>query len=41
MFLNRTDAGRQLAQALMRYREQEVVVHALPRSGVVLGVEVA
>jgi putative phosphoribosyl transferase len=41
MFLNRTDAGRQLAQALVRYRGQEVVVYALPRGGVVLGVEVA
>jgi putative phosphoribosyl transferase len=41
MFLDRTDAGKKLAQALMAYKEQSVVVYALPRGGVVLGIEVA
>jgi putative phosphoribosyl transferase len=41
IFQNRTDAGEQLAQALMTYKGQSVVVYALPRGGVVLGVEVA
>ena len=41
MFWDRTDAGRQLAQALLHYKGQDVVVFALPRGGVVLGVEVA
>jgi putative phosphoribosyl transferase len=41
MFADRTDAGKQLAQALIGYKGQPVVVYALPRGGVVLGVEVA
>lgn len=41
MFLDRTDAGKKLAQALIAYKSQSVVVYALPRGGVVLGVEVA
>jgi putative phosphoribosyl transferase len=41
MFPDRTDAGRKLARALAAYRERPVVVYALPRGGVVLGVEVA
>ena len=41
MFLDRTDAGKKLAQALIAYKGQSVVVYALPRGGVVLGVEVA
>jgi predicted phosphoribosyltransferase len=41
MFIDRTDAGKQLAEALVRYQSQPVVVYALPRGGVVLGVEVA
>jgi len=41
MFRDRTDAGEQLAQALISYKGQPVVVYALPRGGVVLGVEVA
>lgn len=40
-FRDRVDAGHQLASALDEYRGQEVVVYALPRGGVVLGVEVA
>jgi putative phosphoribosyl transferase len=41
MFRDRTDAGGQLAQALIGYKGQPVVVYALPRGGVVLGAEVA
>lgn len=41
MFIDRTDAGRKLAQALLRYKEENVVVYALPRGGVVVAVEVA
>jgi putative phosphoribosyl transferase len=41
MFRDRTDAGLRLAEALIGYRDQPVVVYALPRGGVVLGVEVA
>jgi putative phosphoribosyl transferase len=40
-FRNRQEAGRQLARALDAYRNQEAVVFALPRGGVVLGVEIA
>ncbi|MGE5240063.1 MAG: phosphoribosyltransferase [Bacteroidota bacterium] len=40
-FKDRTDAGRKLAQALDSYANQDGVVYALPRGGVVLGVEVA
>jgi len=40
-FRDRTDAGKKLAQALKRHRNQDGVVYALPRGGVVLGVEVA
>jgi predicted phosphoribosyltransferase len=41
MFLDRIDAGKKLAQALLVYKGQSLVVYALPRGGVVLGVEVA
>ncbi|AWV05438.1 phosphoribosyltransferase (plasmid) [Burkholderia sp. JP2-270] len=42
IFRNRTDAGRQLAAALERYRgRSDVVVLALPRGGVPVGYEVA
>ncbi|MBI3570918.1 MAG: phosphoribosyl transferase [Gammaproteobacteria bacterium] len=40
-FRNRTDAGRKLAQALKKYQNQDGVVYALPRGGVVLGAIVA
>ena len=40
-FANRRDAGRQLADALDRFRGQAGVVYALPRGGVPLGEEVA
>jgi predicted phosphoribosyltransferase len=41
MFLDRVDAGKRLAEALMDYKGKPLVVYALPRGGVVLGVEVA
>jgi putative phosphoribosyl transferase len=40
-FRDRTDAGRRLAQALANYRDQQPVVFALPRGGVVVAAEVA
>jgi len=40
-FVNRTDAGRQLAQALARYKGERVGVLALPRGGVPVAAEVA
>jgi len=40
-FRDRADAGKKLAQALMKYQGQNGVVYALPRGGVVLGAEVA
>lgn len=41
-FKDRADAGQQLAQALSAYRNsKDVIVFALPRGGVVLGVEVS
>ncbi|PSH63007.1 phosphoribosyltransferase [Phyllobacterium brassicacearum] len=41
MFEDRADAGRQLANALRRYRGEDVVVLALPRGGVAVAAEVA
>jgi putative phosphoribosyl transferase len=41
IFRNRMDAGRHLANALSSYKGQNVVVFALPRGGVLLGVEIA
>lgn len=40
-FVNRSDAGRRLACALMPYRADRPVVLALPRGGVVVAAEVA
>ena len=40
-FKDRADAGKRLAQALKKYQNQDGVVYALPRGGVVLGAEVA
>jgi predicted phosphoribosyltransferase len=41
LFKNREEAGIRLTQLLMDYREQDAVVYALPRGGVVLGAEIA
>src|SRR5258708_3975963 len=41
-FRDRTDAGKQLAKKLLKYRDQpDVLVLALPRGGVPVAVEVA
>ena len=40
-FENRSDAGRRLAHALVRYRAERPVVLALPRGGVPVAAEVA
>lgn len=40
-FRDRRDAGIRLAAALERFKGEAVIVYALPRGGVVLGVEVA
>lgn len=40
-FDSRQTAGQQLAQALGRYRDEDTVVLALPRGGVVIGAEIA
>ena len=41
MFENRSDAGRRLAARLLRYRDRDPVVLALPRGGVPVAYEVA
>ena len=41
VFQNRTDAGRRLASALIRYKSLHPVVLALPRGGVPVAAEVA
>ena len=40
-FKDRAEAGRLLAEKLAKYRGGEVVVFAIPRGGVALGVEIA
>ncbi|HET9902478.1 MAG TPA: phosphoribosyltransferase family protein [Xanthobacteraceae bacterium] len=40
-FSDRADAGRKLAAALARFREQRPIIFALPRGGVVVAAEVA
>lgn len=41
VFRDRRDAGRQLAQALLKYRDaKDVIILALPRGGVVTGYEI-
>lgn len=40
-FKNRTDAGRQLAEILVDYKNKQAVVYALPRGGVIVGAEIA
>ncbi|WP_115028257.1 phosphoribosyltransferase [Acetobacterium bakii] len=41
LFKNRKDAGVKLAKALEKYKDENVIVLALPRGGVVLGAEIA
>ncbi|NND15723.1 MAG: phosphoribosyltransferase [Eudoraea sp.] len=41
MFEDRTDAGHQLAEALLKFKEENVVVIAIPRGGLPLGAIVA
>jgi putative phosphoribosyl transferase len=41
LFRNRTDAGRQLAKALLKYKSRRPVILALPRGGVSVAAEVA
>jgi putative phosphoribosyl transferase len=40
-FNDRTEAGKSLAEALKKYKGEDVVIYALPRGGVVLGYEIA
>jgi putative phosphoribosyl transferase len=40
-FRDREDAGRRLAERLVRYLEERPIVLALPRGGVPMGYEVA
>ncbi len=40
-FIDRGDAGRRLAQKLLKYKGDNAVVYALPRGGVVTGYEIA
>jgi len=40
-FINRKDAGNQLAKKLTEYRGKDAVILALPRGGVVIGYEIA
>lgn len=40
-FKDRQDAGKQLALQLLQYRDQEVLVLALPRGGIPVGFEIA
>src|SRR6516162_4979588 len=41
LFQDRTDAGRQLAKALLKYKSRQPVILALPRGGVPMAAEVA
>lgn len=40
-FRDREDGGRQLAKKLLSYKDAAVVIYALPRGGVVTGIEIA
>ena len=41
LFRNRSDAGRRLAKALLKYKSRRPVILALPRGGVLVAAEVA
>lgn len=41
IFKNRVDAGQRLAEALIDYKGEDLIVYALPRGGVVLGHEIS
>ncbi len=41
IFKDRAAAGKQLAQALIKYRDQDAVIYALPRGGVIIGAKIA
>lgn len=41
MFYDRTDAGKKLAEKLLRYKNKEVVILAIPRGGVPVAFEIA
>jgi putative phosphoribosyl transferase len=41
LFTDRKDAGRALAEALMKYKAEHPIVLAIPRGGVPIGLEVA
>ncbi|WP_373531567.1 phosphoribosyltransferase [Vampirovibrio sp.] len=41
VFRNRTDAGKQLTEALLPYQRENCIILALPRGGVAVGHEVA
>ena len=41
MFADRSDAGRQLAQALSKYRNQNPIVLGIPRGGIEVGYHIA
>lgn len=40
-FIDREDAGRQIAQRLSSYTDTDAVIYALPRGGVVTAIEIA
>ncbi len=41
IFRNRAEAGQELAKKLAKYREQNTIIYALPRGGVIVGAEIA
>jgi predicted phosphoribosyltransferase len=41
MFVDRTDAGKQLAEALVSFEDKQPVILALPRGGLPVGFEIA
>ena len=41
VFYDRRDAGRQLAERLLPYRERDPIVLGIPRGGVPVGYEVS